>query len=342
MDTSKATAPHRRRHACWNLPALAALLVLAGCNGGQPDATDPHAAVIPARTQDLAQARAQFQTHLVKDTMTPDGPAQTPPKGVFELVRYPSPVGELAAYVTPDPGDGKRHPAVVWAHGGYGDIGDFLWEEQDPENDQSANAFREAGLVVMAPSWRQENDNPGRFEMFYGEVEDLHAAREYLATLPYVDPERIYLAGHSTGGTMTLLAAELHDGFRAAFSLGGIPDLKVRLEMGPTMVAPPFDLDDPQEYALRSPARFAGSLKSPTFYFEGEKDYWDEFDTMQRDATAAGRQFKAFPVPGGDHFSIIAPITRMVAKKIVEDTGPQTSIAISKAEVAAAMNSAKQ
>lgn len=334
MDNPKMLSRRGRRQACASLLALSAFLVLAGCSNDQADAA--------VQVQDLAQARAQFQTRLVDDTMTPDGPAQIPPKEVFEVVHYPSPVGDLVAYVTPDPGDGKRHPAVVWAHGGYGGIGDFLWEEQDPENDQSANAFREAGLVVMAPSWRQENDNPGRFEMFYGEVEDLHAARDYLAALPYVDPERIYVAGHSTGGTMTLLAAELRDGFRAAFSLGGIPDLKTRLELGPTGVAPSFDLRDPQEYALRSPARFVGSLKSPTFYFEGQEGYWEEFDAMQREAVAAGRPFEAFAVPGGDHFNIVAPITRMLAKKIVEDEGPQTSITISKAEVAAAMSGAKQ
>ena len=34
---------------------------------------------------------------------------------------------------------------------------------------------------------------------FYGELEDLDSAREYLASLPYVDPKRIYVVGHSTG-----------------------------------------------------------------------------------------------------------------------------------------------
>lgn len=32
--------------------------------------------------------------------------------------------------------------------------------------------------------------------MFYGEIEDLEEARKYVASLPYVDPNRIYLVGH--------------------------------------------------------------------------------------------------------------------------------------------------
>lgn len=31
--------------------------------------------------------------------------------------------------------------------------------------------------------------------MFYGEIEDLEEARKYVASLPYVDPNRIYLLG---------------------------------------------------------------------------------------------------------------------------------------------------
>ena len=44
-----------------------------------------------------------------------DGPAEQPPAGVFDLVKYDSQAGKLAAYVTPDPKDGKKHPAIVFA-----------------------------------------------------------------------------------------------------------------------------------------------------------------------------------------------------------------------------------
>lgn len=288
----------------------------------------------PLSDIDLSQARAGFQTELIKDTLERDGEAETPPAELFKTIHYPSPVGDLVAYLTPDPKDGKRHPAVLWAHGGYGGIGSFLWEPQDADNDQSGRAFPEAGIITMMPSWRGENDNPGKFEMFYGEINDLHAARDYLAKLPYVDPDRIYLVGHSTGGTLTLLGNEYQNGFRAAFSLGGVPDLKQRLSLGPTSTGPSFNTQNPREFYLRSPRTFITHLKSPTYYFEGSDNYWEySLPQMEKDAQNAGVPFHAYSVPRGDHFSIILPVTRLIAQKILRDTGAQPHIDFSPADI---------
>ena len=59
----------------------------------------------------------------------------------------------------------------------------------------------------------------GNFTMFYDEVEDVISAAEYLRTQPYVDQRRLYVAGASTGGTLTMLAALAYPHFRAAASL---------------------------------------------------------------------------------------------------------------------------
>lgn len=309
---------------------LKPILLATGLFAASVSAVDTNA---PLSDIDLSQARAGFQTELVNDTLERDGEAETPPAELFKTVYYPSPVGDLVAYLTPDPKDGKRHPAVVWAHGGYGGIGSFLWEPQDADNDQSGRAFPEAGIITMMPSWRGENDNPGKFEMFFGEINDLHAARDYLATLPYVDPNRIYLVGHSTGGTLTLLGNEYQNGFRAAFSLGGIPDLKLRLSLGPTSVGPSFNTQNPREFYLRSPRTFVKHLKSPTYYFEGSRNYWNkELRIMEENAKRVGVPFHAYSIPGGDHFSIILPVTRLIAQKILHDTGAQPHIDFSPAD----------
>ena len=132
-------------------------------------------------------------------------------------MKYDSPAGSLAAYVSPDPNDGKRHPAIIWITGGDCNTIGEMWNPRPASNDQTARAYREAGLVMMFPSLRGGNDNPGFKENFYGEVDDVLAAAAYLAKQDYVDPKRIYLGGHSTGGTLVLLVAEVPNPFRAVF-----------------------------------------------------------------------------------------------------------------------------
>ena len=61
-------------------------------------------------------------------------------------------------------------------------------------------AFPSAGIVTMYPSLRGGNNNPGYIERLCGEVDDVIASGKYLASRPDVDPKRIYLGGHSTGG----------------------------------------------------------------------------------------------------------------------------------------------
>jgi dienelactone hydrolase len=282
----------------------------------------------------LLEARRGFTTTLIPNSYEAAGPAEVPPRGLLDLVRYDAPVGKLAAYVTPDPGDGKRHPAMLWAHGGFGGIGTSSWAKASPDNDQSARAFREAGIVLMKPSWRGENDNPGKFEMFYGEVDDFLAARDYLASLPYVDPERIYVGGHSTGGTMTLLLAESTDRFRAAFSFGGAPNVARVVADGQGYGNTPFDCGARVEARLRSPVYFASAIRRSTFYFEGGEDgYAPEARAMQKLADQAGAPLEVFVVKGGDHFNILDSLTRLLARKILADTETSSGIRITGAEV---------
>lgn len=244
----------------------------------------------------------------------------------FESVRYPAEDGELAAYLTPDPGDGERRPAVVWAKGGFGGIGSHLWEEADSENDQSVRAFLDAGLVVMCPSWRGENDNPGRFELFYGEVDDLLAAVDFIKKQPHVDPERVYLAGHSTGGTLVLLAATTGVDVRAVFSFGGAPDMVEVMSDGEGYGNTPYGGDVLRGHELRSAVRYTPFIECPVFYFEGGySDYHEDAAMMEGMAMGYGVEFAAFEL-SGDHFDILAPITSLVAEKILADRGPECSI----------------
>ncbi len=260
----------------------------------------------------LREARKGFVTKIVSLGESYGAP-ETPPAGSgFQLIHYQSPVGQNAAYVTADPGDGNKHPAIVWITGGdTNSIGD-VWTPNERSNDQSASAFRKAGIVMMFPSQRGGNDNPGRREGFYGEVDDILAATNHLAKLPYVDANQIYLGGHSTGGTMVMLVGAYSDRYRAIFSLGPVAGAA---QYGGDFVY--CDPNEEMEMVLRSPILWLHDVKTPMYVFEGAEDgNWDAIELMVAENSSPHIQF--FQIPGHDHFSVIAPLTEKLADQIVK------------------------
>lgn len=278
-------------------------LILVGCDAS---ARRPSAFA----NQTLIEARKGLVTRVVK-TGESVGAPDVPTTNAFQLIRYQSPVGPLAAYLTPDPGDGQKHPAIVWITGGDNNsIGD-VWSPGERSNDQSACAFRKAGIVMMFPSQRGGNDNPGQREGFLGEVDDILAATDHLAALPYVDPGQIYLGGHSTGGTMAMLVGECSDRYRAIFSLG--PVAAVDQYGGDYVYCNP---NDDEEMLRRSPIYWLHCVKSPMYVFEGAGNgNWDAVQLMLKENS--NPQIHFFKVPGHDHFSVIAPLTEKLAEQIL-------------------------
>lgn len=270
----------------------------------------------PAVAPSPLEARRNFHTHLLRRERMGEEP-EVPPVGLLNLVRYPAPLGKNAAYVGMDPKDGKKHPAIIWLVGGFSNsIGRIAWTPAPKSNDQSAAGFRERGIVMMYPSLRGGNDSPGEIETFYGEVDDVLAAAKYLAGLPYVDPERIYLGGHSTGGTLVLLvAASAAPGqFRAAFALGPVNEV---VSYGADVL--PFDLADPREGELRAPQRFLDSIRCPTFVFEGTKAPSNIGPLVLLRARSKNPLIQFYPVEGQSHFSLIAPTVAELARCILAD-----------------------
>jgi dienelactone hydrolase len=275
----------------------------------------------------LIEARRGFKTKLVR-RQSNQQPAPEPPPGLFRMVRYDSPAGKLAAYLTPDPNDGQKHPAIIWITGGdCNSIDEGCWNEGPPSNDQSASAFRKAGIVTMFPSLRGGNNNPGVKEGFLGEVDDVLAAADYLGQQEFVDSSRIYLGGHSTGGTLALLVAECSDRFRAVFSFGPVDNVA-----GYPPEFLPFDTSNRREIELRSPGPWLASIKSPTFAFEGTvQGNLSALQAMARSSTNPNAHFVA--VRGASHFSILAPVTRLIADKVLADNGPASKLTFTEEEL---------
>lgn len=239
-----------------------------------------------------AEARAQFRTRLQRKMAAPQEYGETvPPEGVDEI-SYRSGSLDLKAWVSAAKGTEPR-PAMLFLHGGFS----FAVEDWD-----QAQPYRDAGFVVLMPGLRGENGLPGQYSMFYHEVEDVLAAAEVLAGRPGVDDRRVFVAGHSVGGTLAMLAAMLSDRFRAAASFSGSPEQQ-SWSRGQLQLVP-FDPRDAEEYRMRSPMAFASSFRCPVRLYHGiEEDFFRERTKRLAElAAAAGLDVKAVPVPG-DHGS---------------------------------------
>lgn len=257
--------------------------------------------------------------------------AQLPEDAPFERIAYAAGEVELQGFLTRDPGDGQRHPAVLWVEGGFGGPS-VVWERRPVDNDQSAMDFVDAGFVVFAPAFRGELDNPGDMEIFYGETQDLLAALTHLKTLSWVDPRRIYLAGHSTGGTNVLLAAVAGAEARATLVFGGrasLQDVHYR-DM-------PFDTSDSLHVRLRSAIHWASDLKHPVYYFEGDASSMGDAAAMARLATSSGATMTLHPVPRASHFDLLTPVRQVLIPKMLADDPDGPPFTVSEAELLAAM-----
>ncbi len=279
-------------------------------------------------TGSLTDARKALKTNLVRNMR--GGPAANlPPPNMANRIQYDTPNGKLAAYLTTLPQDGKRHPAIVWISGGdCNTIDNSFFQDSPPNNDQTASAFRKAGVVTMYVSLRGGNDNPGFKEGFLGEVDDVLAAADFLSKMDAIDPNRIYLGGHSTGGTLALLAAESTNKFRAIFSFGPVDDIR---GYGDEYIY--FDSRIPAEIEARTPSRWLHAITNRTFVLEGVQPPGNVQSLQTLQQASRNSQVSFHPVAKANHFNILAPVTQKIAEKILQDQGATTNITFTEADL---------
>jgi dienelactone hydrolase len=260
-----------------------------------PPSWDPEVAV---QAEDYAQVRKQLRTKLLREGPAPQKEAMPQAPAGVSVVDVPSGELRLKAWVSrPAAEDGKKRPGVVFLHGGFG-FGKEDWEMAQP--------YRDAGFVVLAPILRGENGQAGTFSLFYNEVDDVLAAADYLGQQPYVDRNRLFVAGHSVGGILALLAAETSKRFRAAASFSGSPDQVLYCRYGFPKRLIPFDLSNPRELQVRSPLAYAASFKCPVriYYGTREQHLAKTSRLMAAVAKEKGLDVEVVPVEG-DHMSAV-------------------------------------
>ncbi|MBI3407311.1 MAG: alpha/beta fold hydrolase [Planctomycetes bacterium] len=266
--------------------------------GGQKKPAPSFEPEVVIQDENYRDVRERFRTKLLKKGAAPQkAPTLKTPSGVTE-VEFPSGELRLKAWINhPENSDAKKLPAVVFLHGG------FAFDKEDWD---MAKPYRDAGYVVMAPILRGENGQAGDFSLFYDEVGDVLAAAEYLSKQPYADSERLFVAGHSVGGTHALLAAMASNRFRAAASFSGSPDQVLYCKYGINKASIPFDTTIPKELEVRSPLAYAKSFACPARLYFGTKEKHFEKTSMRTASVAKekGLDVEAIAVEG-DHMSAV-------------------------------------
>lgn len=274
-----------------NLLAGAAGLVAASSLPPPAHANLSIPEVLPLAREDYAKARTQFHTHLLRKIAAPEKstPLGTPPGAT--RVTYPGgPNGsiELVAWLSQYEPSKTLKPAVLFLHGGNA-TGDGHWALMKP--------YWEAGFVVLLPSFRGENGQQGYYSGFYDETSDALAAASYLENLAGVDRNRLFLAGHSNGGTLSLLASMTRK-FRASVPISaGVNSWRYFNRYSDEIC---FDDRNEEEFIMRSSVCFGPSLKCPTLLLRGteERPFDADHKLLMERARLAGMPIDNMLLPG--------------------------------------------
>jgi acetyl esterase/lipase len=213
-----------------------------------------------------------FETQLTKETKSFQlMPAIEVAGSVFKKVEYESGKLTLPAYLdTRNIEDGKRKPAVLYLHGGFG-----LYQQEMTV----ADIFASEGIITLIPTLRGENGNAGYFEAFMGEVHDARAALLWLAKQPYVDADNIFVFGWSVGGGVALNLAMLDDiPIKASGASAGIYDRELLYDWATNddYIIFPFDHTNETENYFRLPIYHLEDLPRSHTVWLGTDDGFDE------------------------------------------------------------------
>lgn len=177
----------------------------------------------------------------------------------------------------------KKYPLLVLIHGGpqgaWSDSWSYRWNPQ---------VFAAAGYVVFTPNPR---GSTGYGQRFVDEISgdwagkvytDIMNGVAYVASMPYVDRERIGAAGGSYGGYMVNWI-EGHNNdprakFKALVSHAGVYNLTSMYGATEELWFPEWEFKgtpwtNPDMYARWSPHMFAKEFKTPALVIHGELDY---------------------------------------------------------------------
>jgi len=173
----------------------------------------------------------------------------------------------------------KKYPVLFLIHGGpegaWGESWSYRWNPQ---------VFAAAGFLVVMPNPR---GSTGYGQKFTDEVnqdwggkpyDDIMAAVDHVAKLPYADESRMAAAGGSYGGYMVNWMLGHTQRFKAMVSHAGVFDLRSMFGATEEIWFPLWEFagapwDNPEMYQKWSPSYFVKEFKTPTLVIHGEQDF---------------------------------------------------------------------
>ncbi|HEX4308991.1 MAG TPA: prolyl oligopeptidase family serine peptidase [Acidobacteriaceae bacterium] len=226
----------------------------------------------------------------------------TPQQVIFSAADGMKIHGQL--FVPASAEDGKRHPALVFFHGGSRRQMLLGWHYMDYySNAYGMNQYLASlGYVVLSVNYRSGIGYGLNFReaLNYGaagasEFNDVQGAGLYLRSRPDVDGAKIGVWGGSYGGYLTALAlSRASDMFAAGVDFHGVHDWNLELENWQPKYNPDSDQQAERLAWESSPLSSVKTWRSPVLLIQGDDDRNVQFSQTVRLAAALRAQGTPF------------------------------------------------
>jgi hypothetical protein len=80
-----------------------------------------------------------------------------------------------------------------------------------------------------------------------------------------------------------------------------------------------YNTDRSREMDLRNPVEWLHAIRTPTYVIEGEDGNISQLRALKR--ASKNGLIRFHEIAGKDHFDVLAPYSRIIAKQIAGDTG---------------------
>ncbi len=214
--------------------------------------------------------------------------------------------------------NGKRHPAILYLHGGSQRQMLLGWNPMDYySNDYAMNQYLVSrGYIVLSINYRggigyglDFREAPNIGATGGSELNDVEGAGLYLRNRSDVDPERIGVWGGSWGGYLTALAlARASDLFAAGVDISGVHNWNFEI---PTWVPSYYPQRQPAAERLAfesSPLAYVKTWRSPVLLIQGDDDRDVPFKEMVHLVEALRKQgvpFQQIVFPNEVHIFLL-------------------------------------